>query len=68
MTERIRPKFVNMTKKFTTVNINMVNMTEICIDGTERSPKGRFSCRGMLDFDEDCMFDVIVIMLLCLVI
>ena len=29
------------------------------IYGTERSPKGRFSCRGMLDFDEDCMFDVV---------
>ena len=25
---------------------------------TERSPKGCFSCRGMLDFDEDCKFDV----------
>ena len=28
------------------------------IYGTERSPKGRFSYRGMLDFDEDCVFDV----------
>ena len=30
------------------------------IYGTERSPEGRFSCRGILDFDEDCMFDIML--------
>ena len=29
MTKWIRPKFVNVTKKFTRTNINMVNMTKI---------------------------------------
>ena len=32
---------------------------KMLIHGTERSPKGRFSCRGMLDFVEDCIFDVV---------
>ena len=35
------------------------NQPKFFINGTERSPKGRFSCRGVLDFDEDCMFDVV---------
>ena len=30
------------------------------IYGTERSPKGRFSCKGMLDFDEEYEFDVVL--------
>ena len=29
------PKFVNMTKKFTTTKINMVNMTEKYVDGRQ---------------------------------
>ena len=28
MTKRLRPKFVNMTEKFTPMNINMMNMTK----------------------------------------
>ena len=35
------------------------NFKTIHMNGTERSPEGCFSCRGMLDFEEDCMIGVV---------
>ena len=41
--------------------LNAQIQTNTAINGTERSPEGSFSCRGMLDFHEEYKLDVILL-------
>ena len=49
----VRPTPMLHFAPFTTLKTTWMFWNYLTIDGTERSPKGRFSCRGMLDFVED---------------